>query len=172
MTAIQVYLTKKFANSIKVQAMNSFGKESLFMLLDMHQAYKTKKTVESYLFKVQKEKPEFTLDDHIEDQVKRMESSFDEFGISLTGSTEFLAGESVIKSEYEDFVKIDDWTLSDMDKIFSAATLRTDRQELWNVVFAGLKSHLSNKRKPGRIFYSSYSGGFITPLEPLLILME
>jgi hypothetical protein len=54
------------------------------MILDLYQGYKTKKNVESSISKIQKEKPEFTLDDHIEDQIKRMESSFDEFGISLT----------------------------------------------------------------------------------------
>lgn len=168
MTATQVYLTKSFAKSIKVQAMASFGQDSMFMLLDMYQNYKTKKNIQTAVSKIQKDKPDYTLNDLIEDEIKRMEASFDEFAISFTGKTEFMAGESVMKSEYEDFVKIDDWTLSDMDKDFSAATLRTDRQELWNLVFGGLKSHLSNKRKPGRIFYSSYTGGFINPMETFI----
>lgn len=164
MTATQVYLVKKFADSIKIQSMASFGKEALFMLLDMYQKFKTQTNVQSSVSRIQKEKPEFSLSDLIQEKITHMESCFDEFGLSFSGKTEFMVGERVTNSEYDDFIKIDKWTLFDMDKDFSAATLRTDRQELWNVVHGGLKSHLSNKRKPGRIFYSSYSGSFVNPL--------
>ena len=43
--------------------------------------------------------------------------------------------------------------------------LKSDLNETWNLVYGAVKSHLSNKRAGGKLFFKSYTGTDIAPLK-------
>jgi hypothetical protein len=152
LTWAQSYLMSIFKDCIKVTKFENYGIGVIWGLLDSYIDFSSEKNIQRLLRAQQKKNIEYQKDDLLQDRLTSMKSTFRDLGVSFSGTAKFKPNCIVEKVELEDFSCLFEKIDSKMDGMYSQ-TVKTDRQELWNVIYGNLKSHLSNHRSASSLFH-------------------
>ena len=162
-TNTQAYLLKKYQKSIAVFELEYYALESIWLILDTYNDFSTDVNINRLLRAKTKTTPGFSKNDLIQERISKLQSLFRDIGLSFTGSAEFSPDKVSDTVEILDFENLYAKIDFQASKMYPRLQ-KTDRVELWNVVFGNVKSHLSNNRKGSALFHSSYNGSVHDPM--------